>query len=77
MAENEPTTTRMAVLTLEFNPLTFELKIGGSLPNLNCGLAMLAQATRELERRMNVAIAEQSIARGPSGLDALLRRMPS
>lgn len=61
MAENEATATRVAVLTLEFSPLTFELKIGGAIPNLNCALSMLDQARRELERRANILASGHAI----------------
>ncbi len=61
MAETNNETPRRAELTLSFDLMTFDLSIGGKVPNMNCALAMLRQATDEITRRINAAAAAQTI----------------
>jgi hypothetical protein len=60
-------TAATAQLTIDFDPLTFEIKIGGAIPNFDCALAMLAQATRYFETQSKLAQLGQ-VQRVPSGL---------
>jgi hypothetical protein len=61
MAHTNDEAPRRAELTLSFDLMTFEMNIGGKVPNMNCALAMLRQAADEIQRRINDAAAAQTI----------------
>jgi hypothetical protein len=64
---------RRPSLTLELDLSTFTVKLGGDIPNMDCGLCMLDMAARELRARMEEARRAGSLAINPSEFLASMR----
>jgi small neutral amino acid transporter SnatA (MarC family) len=76
MGENQAREQRIGELVLRFDPATFELKITGSVQNLDMALSMLRQATDELESQKRAAAARSALTIAPGALPGFMRQKP-
>lgn len=71
---NNSASKGVSQLILTFKHDTFELKVGGSIANLDVAIAMCQMAQRTFENQLRAAQLSQTIMQPPMGLVETLRR---